>query len=182
MKESNTLLTTLTDNESSLLQFLTRSVGCPHKAADIFQNMAEKLLGAKDASAIANQQAYLFRVARNEVINHFRFEQRRHRHEAESASIGGELDDRDAERIAIADESLQVLNQALDELPQLTRHIFILYRVDGMRQKDVATQLGLSLSTVEKHLANAMKYCRIRLREGRRYGIHGPQTSPRYRK
>ena len=90
----------------------------------------------------------------------------------------GESDDRDGERAAIAESSLRVLNAALNDLPPLSRHIFLLYRIEGVKQAEIARQLELNLSTVEKRLAVAMKHCRQCLRDREIYGIPSPQTSP----
>ena len=160
MSETPDLLTALTANETVLRQFLVSRVGCPHVAADIYQRIAEKLLTRTDYAGISDQRAYLYQAARNEVVNYYRTEQTRRQYESESALVTGDMDHRSAERVELARENLQILNQALDELPQLTRQIFILYRVHGLKQKDIATHLRLNLSTIEKRLAKAIKHCR----------------------
>lgn len=174
---TNNILAALADNETGLQKFLTSRTGCPHTAADIFQKIAEKLLRKNPSSPIGNQRSYLYKIARNEVIDHYRSENRRNQYEGECALATGELDFCDGERVVIASNKLEILNQILQELPQLTRHIFVLYRIDGMKQKAIAQQLGLNASTVEKRLAKAMKYCRSRMREKGAYGILNSQTS-----
>ena len=47
---------------------------------------------------------------------------------------------------------------ALDELPERTRQVFVLCRVEGIRQKNVAKRLGVSVSAVEKHMIRAIAH------------------------
>jgi RNA polymerase sigma-70 factor (ECF subfamily) len=44
----------------------------------------------------------------------------------------------------------------LDALDERTKNIFILFRLEGMRQKDIAAAYGISVSTVEKHVMAAV--------------------------
>jgi RNA polymerase sigma-70 factor (ECF subfamily) len=43
-------------------------------------------------------------------------------------------------------------------MPERTRTIFLLKRLDGLRHKAIATQLGISISAVEKHIVRAMEH------------------------
>jgi RNA polymerase sigma-70 factor (ECF subfamily) len=43
----------------------------------------------------------------------------------------------------------------LEELSELTRNVFVLFRLEQMKQKDIATLLGISQGTVEKHVMKA---------------------------
>ena len=60
-----------------------------------------------------------------------------------------------AERVLIAREELRQVQGALDKLPTLTKEIFVNYRIEGVPQKTIAEMLGVSLSSVEKHLQRA---------------------------
>ncbi len=182
MSHSNDIVSALMDYESSLCQFLTSRVGCPDTANDIFQNMAERLLSKRAGLVVEDYRAYLFQAARNEVINHYRSEKARILYESESAANTGQVDIRCAERTHIANDNLQALKDALAELPPLTVQVFVLYRLKGLKQKDIAQQLGLNLSTIEKRLATALKHCRTRLNDKEIYGIAPPKTSTKKRR
>jgi RNA polymerase sigma-70 factor (ECF subfamily) len=60
-----------------------------------------------------------------------------------------------AERELIAREELRLVSDALAALPDRTLRIFRLYRLDGLRQREIAIELGISVSSVEKHLRRA---------------------------
>ncbi|WP_221801721.1 RNA polymerase sigma factor [Oceanobacter mangrovi] len=165
MKSLTSLFTVLRQQENSLLYFLASRVGCPHTAADLLQQLTEKLLRKPDNSEIEDEKAYLYQAARNEVISHFRSEQSRLKNEHEYGELKQDEDGYDVEAAALASFKLQQLNQRLQQLPPLTREVFWRYRIDGQRQKQIAEQLDISLSSVEKHLATATRCLRQSLRD-----------------
>jgi RNA polymerase sigma factor (sigma-70 family) len=59
------------------------------------------------------------------------------------------------EAIVLARERMERLSQCLGRLNDKTREIFLSYRVDGMTYREIAQHHGLSISTVEKHIAKA---------------------------
>ena len=58
-----------------------------------------------------------------------------------------------------------MLQRALSELPAACRECFLLRKLDGLSHLEIADRLGVSRSMVEKHIVNAMKHCRIRIRQ-----------------
>ena len=60
---------------------------------------------------------------------------------------------------------LEMLERALGELPAACRDSFLLRKLDGMTHLQIAERLCISRSLVEKHIVNAMKHCRARMRE-----------------
>jgi RNA polymerase sigma-70 factor (ECF subfamily) len=51
------------------------------------------------------------------------------------------------------------------ELPERTRTIFVLRRMEGLRYQDIAQRLGISLSLVEKQMARAVAYLSQRMHD-----------------
>src|SRR5262249_16761451 len=68
------------------------------------------------------------------------------------------------ERVLLSEDSLADVLRSLAELGELTRNIFILFRLENMKQKDIAALDGIGLSTVEKHVVKAV------LHLSKRYG------------
>jgi RNA polymerase sigma-70 factor (ECF subfamily) len=64
----------------------------------------------------------------------------------------------DAERVLIGKEDLRAATAALLSLPERTRTVFILRRLEGCRHKEIATRLGISVSAVEKHMVRAIEH------------------------
>jgi len=69
---------------------------------------------------------------------------------------------RSPERVLLSEDALGEVLQALQELGELTRNIFILFRLESMKQKDIATLYGISQSTVEKHVMKAVLHLATR--------------------
>lgn len=53
--------------------------------------------------------------------------------------------------------------QVVEELPPRCRDVFILYKIHGMSYKEIATELGISQSGVEKHVTKGLSHCRRKL-------------------
>lgn len=66
------------------------------------------------------------------------------------------VDPLDPHRVATGREGLVTLVRALDELPERTRKIFLLYRYEQIDRATIADSFGISVSAVEKHLSKAM--------------------------
>jgi RNA polymerase sigma-70 factor (ECF subfamily) len=65
-------------------------------------------------------------------------------------------DEIDPQRILGGKEDLHAATAALLRLPERTRTVFILRRLEGRRHRDIAMQLGISVSAVEKHMVRAI--------------------------
>lgn len=81
-------------------------------------------------------------------------------HEA-LADIEDEMAELEAQ--AMAEQQRMALKQALSELPERTQEIFRLNRIEGMTHAEVARQLDISDSSVQKHLSKALAYVMQRL-------------------
>ena len=141
-------------NRAPLQRFL-RARGAVAEAEDILQDMWIKLSQLDDVP-VAEPLSYLYRMADNQMLDRHRASTRRTRRETvwgESA----EPDGSDAERSLIAREGLDMVRAELGRLGDRTQSILYRYRVDGMSQKDIASELGVSLSLVEKHLQRAYR-------------------------
>ncbi|MGH1558579.1 sigma-70 family RNA polymerase sigma factor [Caulobacter segnis] len=61
------------------------------------------------------------------------------------------------ERSLIGKEGVEAMLAVLDDLPDRTRHIFLLHRFEEMTYQRIARELGISVSAVEKHMMSALK-------------------------
>jgi RNA polymerase sigma-70 factor (ECF subfamily) len=62
------------------------------------------------------------------------------------------------ERVLLGKEALVRATAVLLELPERTRMVFVMRRLEGMRYLDIAARLGISVSAVEKHMTRAMAH------------------------
>lgn len=146
-------------------RYLHGRVGCADTAADLYQSIAENLLRRNPDPPIRNVRAFLFQAARNAASNQQRAECTKARFDVLAVPLLDESYDRSPETIAEAEEALATVNQAIQNLPVLTRRVFIMFRLHGLKQKDIAEQLGVSVSTVEKHVSKALSHCYNCLRD-----------------
>ena len=72
------------------------------------------------------------------------------------------MEDRDPERVLLARESYAEVLAALDELGQRTRDIYVLFRLESMKQKEIAALFGIARSTVEKEVMKATLHLALR--------------------
>lgn len=150
-----------------LLRFFQRRVEPREDADDLVQDVFSRLAG-QDLATIANIQGYIFQVAANVLRDRAR------RASVRSIMVPG-ADDFDIEdeagfspeRILQSREALQVMISAIYELPETVRIVFSHYHFDGVSQVEIARRMGLSLSTVEKHMAKANSHLLYRLRKVR---------------
>jgi RNA polymerase sigma-70 factor (ECF subfamily) len=133
----------------------------PAEAEDLAQDVLLRLTGIP-LEQLKSADAYVFQVAANLLKDRARRSKVRADYAAAEAAreeVGEfETRDLDPERIEAARRSLTALVARLRELPERTREIFILYRIENVARRDIAEAYGLSLSTVEKEVARATAY------------------------
>jgi len=157
-----TLLQVFQSHERDLRAFMASRLRCPFTAQDLAQELFLKIsaLERRDLNGrgeVANGRAYLFRMAANLVTDHQRGEQRRSGLLAEIASLpGGTGAGISPERRVMAQEELRDLIAVVEALPPQTRRVFKRNRFDGLTQREIAAELGISQTAVEKHIRKAL--------------------------
>ena len=162
--DANLSIEVLETHKPGLMRFLRRQLGCDDTARDVYQSLSERLITAPLGGDIDNPRAYLYRAAANAAHSHRRADKTRSAYEAAATAHWEEADAHDPERVALGRDALRVVEAALDELPLLTKRMFIAFRVNGEMQQNIAKRFGVSLSTVEKRIAKAAAHCHHRLR------------------
>ncbi len=135
---------------------------------DVFYELIEAYRLLKPAEQVT---AWLFRVARNRITDLFR--RRRdvsldeHASDDESAdSLGDLLPSPDAGPDALFARKvlLEALEEALDELPQSQREVFLAHEIDGRSFKELSDETGTSVNTLLSRKRYAVLYLRDRLK------------------
>jgi RNA polymerase sigma factor (sigma-70 family) len=149
--------------QGPLMVFFTRRTRDRVLAEDLTQETLLRVIAAQRVVRVEQPESYVFKVAMNLLRD-----QRRAQARVGAAAfvpiddaVAGELDrelmeDLSPERVLLSKESLQDVLQTLDELGERTRDIFILFRLERMKQKDIAALFGIGQSTVEKHVMRAV--------------------------
>ena len=147
-------------HERDLRAYLSRTVAGTAEVDDVVQESFLRVLRAQEIGRIANARAYLFRTARNALFAVFRRPKifsRLRVTELDGSCIVEEGPDT-AERVSTAEE-LAMLLDAVDSLPARCREIFILRKLQGVSQKEIATRLGISECTVQVQVARGARKC-----------------------
>lgn len=152
--------TTLTDllirERPALLRLVQRILGSDGGAEDVIQSIWFKARGVDSGQPISNPRAYLYRLAANLATDHGRERTRRTRLLAEHY-LWGPDEVLSTEEQVMAQDELQRVLEAAEHLPEPTRTIFRLNRLQGMTQADIARRLGVSVTTVENHVRSALQ-------------------------
>ena len=157
---------------SRLGKFIRRRVLDRADAEDILQDVLSEFVAAYRLPApIEQASAWLFRVARNRIIDRFR------RKKELSLAQGSEDPDTDAFRLDLALPSpaagpgaeyarsvvLDALRRALDELPPAQREVFVAHELEGRSFRELATASGVPLNTLLARKRAAVLSLRMRL-------------------
>lgn len=151
--------TLFADHRREIESFLTKKCNCPETAADLTQEVYLRLLEKQTLTNESNVRAYLYKTAKNIAINHQISDQRRQKLWQSASEPTEKINTISPERVTSDTQKLAELNSALSELPLLCQQVFILTRIKGMKQKEVATKLGIHITTVEKNLSKAVRHC-----------------------
>lgn len=153
MRES-LLLQAFHEHEWELVRFLGRRLGSTSLAADIAHDLYLKLLRSEEATGVADGKAYLFGMAANLATDHLRVERRRGEILSEVADgLGWQgADELSPERHLLARAELDYIEAAVAALPERCRRIFRMNRYEGKSQAEIASALGVGLTTVYKDL------------------------------
>jgi RNA polymerase sigma factor (sigma-70 family) len=157
-----------------LRNFIRRRVIDQDEADDILQDVFEELVEAwRLPDPIEQVGAWLFRVARNRIVDRFR------KKKEVSLPDTAEIDESDSEyRLDLALPSadagpeaayeraalLDALRAALDELPANQREVFIAHELDGQSFKEMSAATGVSVNTLLARKRYAVLHLREQLR------------------
>jgi len=155
------------ENEAALKRFLRCFVKSREGADDLAQEAFLRAFAAESERTIASPKAFLFKVARNLALNELARQS-----SATTEPIGdfeGQQVLTDSSQAAVDDavdgrERIRVLARAIAILPPQCAKVFILRKMQGLSQKEIAARLNISVRTVENHVALGLVRCKAYMR------------------
>ena len=176
MAEQDQRISETIDHEKARLRNFIRSrIPDPSDAEDILQEVFYELIEAyRLMNPIEQVGAWLFRVARNRITDLFRRKKPDASINAPAVSEEGEslaweelLPSPDAGPEALYARAvlLEEFEDALDELPEEQREVFVAHEIEGRSFKQLAAETGLSLNTLLSRKHYAVLHLRERLQE-----------------
>lgn len=142
----------------------------PCDVEDVVQETYLRLFQAAKRQPVRSPRAFMIKTIRNlaldrlrraDALNHVAVSDPAGDPEDgwEESPLGGLCDERTPDRVLESEQEFSVLCRAIRVLPRQCRRVFLLRRVYGLSQRDVAERLGLSERTVENHIAKAAVEC-----------------------
>ena len=155
-------------NELALKRFLRRFIKSREGADDLAQEAFLRAFAAETQHSIVSPKAFLFKVARNLALNELArqasatteplgdFEGQEVLEDSSQVAADDAVDDR---------KRIRVLARAIAALPPQCAKVFILRKMQGLSQKEIAARLNISVRTVENHVALGLVRCKAYMRE-----------------
>ena len=144
--------------EPALRAWLRHKGTLPFDVDDLVQEAYAVLAALPSVEHIRNPKSYLFQTAHSLALQQFRRARLVSiRAVADVDRLEAALEVPSTERLASDHEELQRLADAIAALPRQCGEVFRLRKIEGLSQRDVATRLRLAESTVEKHVAKAVR-------------------------
>jgi RNA polymerase sigma factor (sigma-70 family) len=171
MAQRNTRITeTISRERGRLGDFIRRRVPDPSEAEDILQDVFFEFVEAyRLPEPIEQIGAWLYRVARNRIIDRFR------KRKEQPLPQTADADDEDWLGLALPDPEggpeaaylrsvlLTEITRALDELPKAQRDVFIAHELEGRSFKSLAAESGVAVNTLLSRKRHAVLHLRARL-------------------
>jgi RNA polymerase sigma factor (sigma-70 family) len=168
------IIATALRERSRLGNFIRRRVRDQTDAEDILQDVFHEFVEAcRLPGPIEHASAWLFRVARNRIVDRFR---KKKEHAIDETAPPDDSDEREP-RLDLALPAmhagpeaayarsmlLRALQQALDELPENQREVFVAHELEGSSFKEMAARSGVGVNTLLARKRYAVLYLRARL-------------------
>lgn len=158
MSISNRVEQLYLEHRDWLTLFIRRRTGCEDIAADLVQDTYLRLLSSGKLPDYHNSRRFLTHIAKGLVID-------RYRHKRIEQSYLEYLQDNPTEHAPSPEkqaqmvEALAELDAILHKIPHKARQALLLSRLEGLSYKEIALQLNVSVSSVEKYIARALQSC-----------------------
>lgn len=173
--ENKTALEELFQNHGpGLIRFLSRKMKSPEDAEDIAQNAFIRIQRVANSGELDNLKAYLYQTASNLAIDQLRREKLHHNYinqettkhlSQDETSSPSNADQCTPDRLLSAQRQLKEIRLALDSLPVKCRQAFLLHRNKGLSYAEIAHEMCVSVSSVEKYILQSLKSCRKALKK-----------------
>jgi RNA polymerase sigma-70 factor (ECF subfamily) len=149
-----------------LVAYFLKRVKSRNEAEDLTQEVFVRLLNHPDKNNGQTIDGYVFTIAANLLRDRAKSVAAAVQKQAQSldpldekeAFSANLIEDRNPERVLVGRQTVQDVLEALAELGERTRDVFILARLENVQQREIAAMYGISVSAVEKMIMRAMAH------------------------
>lgn len=166
----NNIIQTVKDYSQRLFRFIRSRVGTDEDAEDILQDVWYQFSNTAETEVINQVSGWLHRVARNKITDRYRkrretsIEDLAPEEEGESFFMDFLLSGEDDPELAFMQQLFwEQLEEALEELPENQRTVFVKNELEGFTFQQIAEESGENIKTLISRKAYAVKHLRKRL-------------------
>ena len=159
-KQGTSVLNAFQNHQLALRRFISRFVQRTQDIDDVAQEAFLRAYRAEKSRPIEQPKSFLFRIAHNIAITELT---------KKSSQIIDYIADIDESAVVwlegsleeqvMAEETIAIHCEAVAHLPAQCRRVFLMRKVHGMSHKEISVELGISISTVEKHMSKGVRDC-----------------------
>lgn len=147
-----------------LVKYLTARFRNPAEAQDIAQEAWLRIFRLANPEELSNAKAFLFQTASNLAIDRARRGKLEQKYLDQELGLAEPALAPSMERTIAGTQQLEQVEQILLGLPLKCRQAFVAHRSQGLPYAEIARQLGVSTSMVEKYIIQALRQLRSRLK------------------
>jgi len=155
-------------SRKSLSRIISRMVP-PHEIEDIVQETYVRICQIENTDKIESPKSFMYKTARNLALDYLKQANVKLVDNVENMlAIELLLSDQNKDEMyenALIENEFSHFCDAVRQLPVQCRKVFVLKKVYGSSQREIAEHLAISESTVEKHVASGMKRCTLYMRK-----------------
>lgn len=150
----------------------------PREVEDIVQETYVRVCQIKRPDAIRQPRSYLFRTARNLALDYLKRADTKLTDGIDEQDLNNLIDhskgdDSTFEQVA-SNEEFALFCEAVRHLPVKCRRVFVMKKVYGYSQIEIAKKLNISIGTVEKHISQGIKRCTYFMQQHHSSSHHNP--------
>jgi RNA polymerase sigma-70 factor (ECF subfamily) len=141
-----------------LERYFEKRIGRQAEIDDLVQEVFLHLAGGGKIECVERPEAYLFKTAANVLNDRWRRLTARaaDSHEPYDEEVHGSAKETLCpERALLGAQAVEQLVAALHELPERTRVVWALYHLEDLTHSEIGRRLGITVSTIEKHIGRA---------------------------
>lgn len=142
-------------------KYISDTVMAEEIVQDLFVSFWHKRADIAIKSSLAS---YLYRAVRNACLNHIKHLKVRQEYQEHGKRERTAAEQNQSDSL-IALELAEKIEQAIESLPEARRRIFIMNRYEGLKYREIAEKLDLSMKTVESQMSKALQFLREQLKE-----------------
>ncbi len=163
----STILEAYLEHEVALKRYLRRFIRSREAADDLAQEAFLRAFAAESKNAIEAPKAFLFKISKNLALNELARQSAMTIEPLGDLAGQAVLEDSNqvlADDVVDSRERVRLLARAIAALPPQCAKVFILRKMQGLSQKEIAARLNISVRTVENHVAVGLSRCRAYMR------------------